>query len=255
MVSRLGTSQSSKGPLSNVSLVPPWVDDIEKPADAPADETLPGLAPPAPPQDPIAQPRRFAAARSDIGSFAKTGNSSSMRRGLGHYVREGYGGSGTFTRRLSGTARTASALDSLLGRGVLPDGTSLADQTLASGGDVNVVLDAVVDAVREPDGTQDAESSRRSIRTALSELLDRYPDAELGALTPDQRSFVIERYASLDVTADSCSTCRRLSARRRATFKPRSPVCGRSRHSSTKPSLRRSERLETKVKQRRASRL
>jgi hypothetical protein len=60
-------------------------------------------------------------------------------------------------------------------------------------------MDAVIEAVRPIDGTQDAEASRHAIRDALSELLNRFPDADLLSLSEDQRLFAIERYVAVDV--------------------------------------------------------
>nr|WP_239025211.1 Qat anti-phage system associated protein QatB [Rhodoligotrophos defluvii] len=60
-------------------------------------------------------------------------------------------------------------------------------------------MDAVVEVVRPVDGTQDAEAERASIRDALSELLTRFPDADLLNLDPDQRAFAIERFTAIDV--------------------------------------------------------
>jgi hypothetical protein len=60
-------------------------------------------------------------------------------------------------------------------------------------------MDAVVEAVRPVDGTQDAEAARAAIRDALSELLTLYPEADLLNLNDDQRTFAIERYTGIDV--------------------------------------------------------
>jgi hypothetical protein len=60
-------------------------------------------------------------------------------------------------------------------------------------------MDAVVEAVRPADGTQDAEAGRAAIRDALSELLTAFPEADLLNLTDQQRAFAIERYVGLDV--------------------------------------------------------
>lgn len=125
-----------------------------------------------------------------------------MRRGLGHYVRTGYGGSGTATRRMGGTASTAGALHGALsaaaaGQPAAP-GSPL-DPTLLAGRSAQEVMSAVVEAVRPVDGTQDAEAARVAIRDALSELLTRFPDADLLNLDPEQRSFAIERFTALDV--------------------------------------------------------
>jgi hypothetical protein len=125
-----------------------------------------------------------------------------MRRGLGNYVRSGYGGSGTTTRRFAGTARTAGALDAALasaaaGRPAAP-GSPL-DPVLLDGRSAEEVMSAIIEAVRPINGTQDAESERVAIRDSLSELLTRFPDADLLNLDPEQREFVIERFTAVDV--------------------------------------------------------
>jgi hypothetical protein len=60
-------------------------------------------------------------------------------------------------------------------------------------------MDAVVEAVRPVDGTQDTEASRAAIKDALAEMLTRFPDADLLTLEADQREFAIERYVAADV--------------------------------------------------------
>lgn len=107
-------------------------------------------------------------------------------------------------RRMGGTASTAGRLNEVLQSGRTPDGTELRDAILASGNDVNVVLDAIVDAASPADGTQDKESSRRAIWDALADLLVRFPDADFSALNDAQRAFVIERYTALDVYGRFC---------------------------------------------------
>jgi hypothetical protein len=205
----MGTSQSSTGPGAGVALVPPWADDVDSTdvddnGRTPAmDETGEDDQQDAKPTL-LAPPARFSGARRALGGFSRTGNSQELRRALGHYVRTGYGGSGTMTRRLGGTAVTAGRLGGVLQSGRTPDGTELRDAILASGNDVNAVLDVIVDAASPADGTQDKESSRRAVRDALSELLVRFPDADLVALTNAQRMFVIERYTALDVYGRFC---------------------------------------------------
>ena len=125
-----------------------------------------------------------------------------MRRGLGYYVRTGYGGSATAARRFGGTATTAGALGGALasvaaGQASAP-GSPL-DPTLLAGRTVQEVMDAVIEAVRPVDGTQDAEAERASIRDALSELLTRFPEADLLNLEADQRDYAIERFTAIDV--------------------------------------------------------
>ncbi len=214
----MGTSQSSGGPGSGVPMVPSWTPDPPAP-DPPAGAPPPvendgagpgdpdGGAPPAPaavaPRPvPIAPPARFVGARRSLGEFARTGDARDLRRGLGHYVRSGYAGSGTATQRFGGTVATAGALGGALanvagGQPAAP-GSSL-DPALLAGRSVNEVMDAVVEAVRPVDGTQDAEAERAAIRDALSELLTRFPEADLLNLDPEQRGFAIERFTAIDV--------------------------------------------------------
>ncbi|WCK68986.1 Qat anti-phage system associated protein QatB [Agrobacterium tumefaciens] len=118
---------------------------------------------------------------------------------MGNYVRTGYGGSRTTTSRFGGTASTASALGGILeGMGQQPAGSPL-DPALLAGRTANEVMDAVVEAVRPVDGTQDAETERTAIKDSLSELLVKYPNADLSSLTQEQREFAIERFTAMDV--------------------------------------------------------
>ncbi|HEV7334447.1 MAG TPA: Qat anti-phage system associated protein QatB [Bosea sp. (in: a-proteobacteria)] len=125
-----------------------------------------------------------------------------MRRGFGHYVRTGYGGAGTAARRMGGTAATAGALGgalSSLAAGQNSSQGATLDPSVLAGSSASEVMDAVVDAVRPVDGTQDAEASRVAIRNALSELLTRFPNADLLNLSPEQREFAVESYTAHDV--------------------------------------------------------
>jgi hypothetical protein len=105
-------------------------------------------------------------------------------------------------RRFGGATRTASVLyDALLtvAAGQVPAPGSPLDPTLLAGRSAQEVMDAVVEAVRPVDGTQDAEASRAAIRDALSDLLTRFPNADLLNLSEEERYFAIERYVGLDV--------------------------------------------------------
>jgi len=125
-----------------------------------------------------------------------------MRRGLREYVRKGYGGRQTAVRRFGGTASTAGtlygALSSVAGGQPATAGSPL-DPALLAGKSAREVMDAIVEAIRPPDGTQDAEASRTAIKDALSELLTMFPDADLLNLTEDQRGTAIERFVAIDV--------------------------------------------------------
>ncbi len=124
-----------------------------------------------------------------------------MFRGLGHYVHKGYGGAGIAAQRMTGTARTAGRLYTVLSStdAEQPVPGSPLDLVLLEGQSAYEIIDAVVEAVRPVDGTQDAEAGQQAIRDALSELLDRFPDTSLLDLSEDQRIFAIESYIALEI--------------------------------------------------------
>ncbi len=215
----MGTSQSSSGSPSGVPMVPPWVPDLPLPGPVPGagdagegsppDSTPDQGSPPIPapgagPRQPIpiAPARRFLGANRNIGDYSRTGDGATMRRGLGQYVKKGYGGSATATRRMGGTAQTAQALYSALSGGqanpYAAPGSPL-DPALASGRSADEVMDAVVEAVRPVDGTQDAEASRTSFKDALADVLNQFPNADLLNLEHEQRDLAIERFVAADV--------------------------------------------------------
>ncbi|WP_236461904.1 MULTISPECIES: Qat anti-phage system associated protein QatB [Pseudomonas] len=136
-----------------------------------------------------------------------------MRKSLREYVRHGYGGSKTTTARFGGTASIAGAFGSALesvADGSQQAGPGVLDRALLQGRSASEVMDALVEAVRPVDGTQDAEAERASIRGSLSDVLVRYPDADLLNLSAEQRAFAIERFTAMDVfhryELDMCKT-------------------------------------------------
>ena len=192
----MGTSSSSTGPGMGVSLVPPWVPEL-----------------PAPPEDGLekepndnlsstAPASRFGLARRSFGHFARGGASSNLRRGLGYYVQKGHGGAYTAAKRMGGTVWTAGVLYSMLAPSFggqsdrlngLSDFPDLSDRT------ADEIMDTLVEVIRPIDGSLDSEASRQAIQDSLSDLLDRFPDADLLALSEEQSVFAVERYLALDV--------------------------------------------------------
>lgn len=213
----MGTSSSSDGSPSSVPLFPPWVPPVSAPAvgddaaddgNAPSDTSDGGEdaepANPATAPAPIAvlaPPRRFVNARYHLGQFASSGSRDSMRRGLGHYVNRGLKGARNAAGRFEGTARSAGslydALSSVAARNVPAD--SPLDRALESGRSAEEVMAAIIEAARPTDGTQDSEAARHAMQRALAAMLDQFPDADLLALTEEQRLFAIERYLAQDV--------------------------------------------------------
>ena len=83
--------------------------------------------------------------------------------------------------------------------GVPPDPESVLDLALQEAQSAEEIIGAVVEAVRPVDGTQDAEVERAAIGDALSDLLSRYPEADLSRLDPDQRVLAVERFVAITV--------------------------------------------------------
>ncbi len=197
-------------------MVPPWVDAIDAATGEGAGSTPPNdtgqqtsanqdhadsstIATVQSGSAAIAPAARFRGARLSLGSFARSGDTSEMRRGIGRYVRNGYGGGGTATRRFGSTTTTAGRLHDAVSGGAAPAPDGALDRSVLAGRSVREVVDAIVEAVRPTDGTQDAEASRASIRDAMSELLTKFVDADPLNLDVDQREFVIERFVAADV--------------------------------------------------------
>lgn len=182
----MGTSQSSDGPGSGVPMVPPWTpaapQDPMPPVGAP--DAIPEVAPAegnvvAPPAalsqvlqaPPIAPEGRFGGVRTSLGNFARSGDNGDLRRGLGHYVRSGYGGSNTATRRFGGTAETAGSFGHAFYSTASGAADAPVDAAALAGRSTEEIANAIIEAVRPIDGTQDAEAERAAMHDAMSELL------------------------------------------------------------------------------------
>ncbi len=191
----MGTSASSRGPGSgsDIPIVPPWVENPPAPPSthpittppqptqpspssaSPGSAPNPLQVPPASPALP-SQPGRWRGARTSLGKFASGGadRQRHLTRGLGHYSRSGMGGAANTARRLRGSSRSAGVLHTTLTS--LAQGTSLPpeigiDAQALAGLSPEQVLDAIVNAIRPIDGTQDSEATRDSAARALSEIM------------------------------------------------------------------------------------
>jgi hypothetical protein len=202
----MGTSQSSNGAPSGVPLVPPWADNPNSDNNG-SDETQPNGGNDNPPnggpnelasQPPLAPPARFRGARLNLNNFARSGDKGSLQRGVGHFIKTGYGGSKTATKRLGQTIKTAGALYNTLSFGSSKTASEL-DTSSLQGKSSDEITDAIIEAVRPIDGDLDSEASRDSMKNAFSELLDKDENSDLLNLTEDQKIFVIEKFVAGDV--------------------------------------------------------
>lgn len=195
----MGTSKSHKGPKSQVPIVPPWVDDeeVEEPQDETGDRDDLDDSPPSENERPgIAPQARFRTTKISLGKFAETGERDSLKQGLGRYVSTGMGGSATAARRLSRTATIAGSLYGALS--TVPEESGL-DRQLLQGKSARQIINAVVELASPIDGSLDSEAARSAIDDALSQLLKKYPDADLLNLTDIQREHAIVLYVAFDV--------------------------------------------------------
>ena len=189
-------------------MVPPWVPEIEpididnedeNDADTEESDADPAdVAIDSDSDEEVAPPARFRSSRRNLAEFARTGDTTSLNRALGHYVSSGYGGVSVATRRFGGTASTAEALGGALA-GTPGTAADRLDLPLLRAASTEEVMSAVVDAVRPVDGTQDTESARASVREALSEVLGAYPDADLLQLTEDQQVLAVATFTATDL--------------------------------------------------------
>lgn len=152
----------------------------------------------------VAQPGRFRSARTNLGSFAKSGTEDSLKRGLGHYTRSGLGGSAIGTMRMGRTTAAAGSFADVLS--ALRDGSPLPlniplDPATLTGKSQQEIADAIIDAVTPTDGSQDAESSRDSAARAFAEVLEINPTADLTALPQDMVELFFERFLANDLVA------------------------------------------------------
>lgn len=191
----MGTSTSSSGPGTGVSLDPPWLDDLAPSSggasDAPAADDAPNSdndvaegeeAKPDTPKPTIAPPRRFGAARRDLGSFIRSGSTAALARGIGHYSRTGMGGAASAASRMRASTSAGAGLVSFLQ--AARDGSDARISTwvqelVAKNPTSEDVADAIVRELASPGGSADEEALRDSMALAITELIMLQPDVEL----------------------------------------------------------------------------
>lgn len=216
----MGTSQSSGGPGAGIAMIPSWVPLLPAGAQPPGAEvtpsgpqstsispTPPSASPPLSeptqpaspkPAVPIAPSGRFNSARRNLGAFAKGGDTRHLKRSLRNFVRQGYGGASTTTRRMGGTVAGGAALyDALTSLGGA--GAPSLDPAVLRGQSAKDVVNAIIEAAHPVDGTLDAEGRRSSSGEALAELLTQHPNADLFNLTEEHKFTVVETFVANDV--------------------------------------------------------
>ncbi|MBX4960556.1 hypothetical protein HJA92_03190 [Rhizobium binae] len=207
----MGTSKTSGGPGKNVPLVPSWVASDAPPPPTPPSPPLtapddgggspsspsipPDKQPEPPPEDqkpepqkqPVSPARRFTVAKRAVGDFVKSGDERRLRKALGNYVRNGYGGSSTATQRMGKAASAASGLFDLLSRGQTTNDIAAGeapalDLATLAGLPHNEIADRIADAVNPGDISLDDAGTREAIAEAISSVLGENEDADITSL-------------------------------------------------------------------------
>lgn len=203
----MGTSTSSRGPGPNVSLDPPWLDDV---LDGLGGDALPPAdGEPVPPTGAsgTAQPARYAEARRELKKFIKSGNTDNLRDAIGHYSRKGSGGAGAASTRMRAATRAGAELFSFLN--AVSQGTSAEArqwvQELQSGSPTaDDVVDAIVRELSPPGGSTDEEALRDSMAAALTELVIKNPDIDLMHLQTSDIWELMKNYLASEVVHRLC---------------------------------------------------
>ncbi|KDP89462.1 hypothetical protein CF70_031160 [Cupriavidus sp. SK-3] len=176
----MGTSTSSTGPSSGVSLDPPWLDDVVGNIGKGSTVTPSDGGPPNSPAGATgnAPPARYGDARREFGKFAKSGNTQHLRSAIGHYSRRGNGGASAAASRMRASTGAGAALFSFLNtvsQGTSAEARQWVDALRATNPSAEDVVDAIVRELAPPGGSADEESFRDAMDFALSELIKDDP--------------------------------------------------------------------------------
>lgn len=179
----MGTSTSSTGPGSGVSLDPPWMDDV-------LDDIATGSSVPASDGDPVVSPSgapgiaptaRYGDARRELGKYVKNGNAQHLGNALGHYSRRGSGGASAAASRMRASTRAGAELFSFLNaisQRSSPEAARWVDDLRATNPSADDVVDAIVRELAPPGGSADEESFRDAMGVALSDLVRDDPTVD-----------------------------------------------------------------------------
>lgn len=201
----MGTSTSSTGPLSGISMDPPWLDDINHGMALLANSDSNSYGETNIFAEPIAvaPAARFGIARKNFGEFAKTGSQEAFKKAVGHYSKKGMGGASNLAKRMRASTSSATGLISFLrdvNSSTLADVRDWANNLMSKTPTANEVIDAIIDRVTSEGGIIDEESIKNSMANAMSDLLEQNPDLDLLKLGDDESWDLIENFLSYEAS-------------------------------------------------------
>jgi hypothetical protein len=205
----MGTSTSSTGPASGVSLDPPWLDDVIGEIGNGSTVSPSDGAPAVPPSGATgtAQPARYIDARRELGKYAKNGDTQHLRNAIGHYSRKGSGGAGAAASRMRASTRAGAELFSFLNaisQGTSPEARRWVDDLRANAPSAEDVVDAIVRELSPPGGSADEESFRDAMGLALSDLVKDDPTIDPLGMSIDDIWELMKGYLATEAANRLC---------------------------------------------------
>lgn len=205
----MGTSTSSMGPGSGVSLDPPWLDDVlgdigTGGAFPPGDE---GPIVPPPSATGTAPPARYGDARRELGKYVKNGDTQNLANALGHYSRRGSGGAKAAASRMRASTRAGAELFSFLNaisQRSSPEAANWVDALRATIPSADDVVDAIIRELSPAGGSADEESYRDAMALALSDLVRDDATIDVLSMRVDDIWELMKGYLATEVANRVC---------------------------------------------------
>ena len=205
----MGTSTSSTGPGSGVSLDPPWLNDvlgdIGAGSSVPVGDREPVVPPPG--ATGTAPPARYGDARREMGKYVKNGNTQHLGNALGHYSRRGSGGASAAASRMRASTRAGAELFSFLNaisQRSTPEAAQWVDNLRATNPSADDVVDAIIRELAPPGGSADEESLRDAMGLALSDLVRDDPTVDPLSMSVDDIWDLMKGFLATEVANRVC---------------------------------------------------
>ena len=202
----MGTSTRNSGQNGHNPLVPTWLEGDSVPA-GPDTVAVPSQPTPIAPQlpsqpiPPDADPNRFRGPRTSFTHFISGGgrDSSSMRRGVSHYVSRSLGGSSNATKRLgssrASTARLYGVLHTLTGSGGLREVARLLSIENLEGLQAGEFFIKVAQFICPDGGPEDEGISRSAYYDTVADNPDLM-NKQTENLTQEEIDSILQKYMS-----------------------------------------------------------
>lgn len=202
----MGTSTRNRGQNGHNPLVPTWLEGDPVPA-GPDTIAVPSQPTPIAPQLPLqpippdADPNRFRGPRTSFTHFTSGGgrDSSSMRRGVSHYVSRSLGGSSNATKRLgssrASTARLYGVLHTLTGSGGLREVARLLSIENLEGLQAGEFFIKVAQFICPDGGPEDEGISRSAYYDTVADNPDLM-NKQTENLTQEEIDSILQKYMS-----------------------------------------------------------